>query len=71
MGRLGKIYKEMKNLQYTKEACFLCNGCREIKVSPDDLTLSLAGEFKTCPICGGKGHLNILVTKEIRNDRKS
>ena len=61
----------MRNIKHTKEDCFLCKGSGEIKVSPDDLTLSLAGEFKTCPICGGKGHLNILVTKEIRNDRKS
>jgi len=61
----------MKNLQYTKEDCFLCQGSGEIKVSPDDLMLSLAGEFRTCPLCDGKGHLNILVTKEISNDRKN
>lgn len=57
----------MKQLQYTKEDCLLCKGSGEIKVSPDDLMLSLAGEFKTCPMCEGRGHLNILKIKETRN----
>jgi hypothetical protein len=57
----------MKNLNYTKEDCFLCQGSGEIKISPDDLMLSLAGEFKTCPLCDSKGHINFISIKEIGN----
>jgi len=54
----------MKNLKYTKEDCILCKGAKEIKVSPDDLVLCLCGELKSCPLCSGKSHLNILNTEE-------
>jgi DnaJ-class molecular chaperone len=60
----------MKNLKYTKEDCLLCKGSGEIKVSPDDLMLSLAGEFKTCPLCDGKGYLNILNIEELKFKEK-
>jgi len=54
----------MKQLNYTKEDCILCQGVGEIKVSPDDLVICLCSEFKGCPLCQSKGHLNILITKE-------
>lgn len=57
----------MKNLKYIKENCFICQGCGGIKVSPDDLMLSLAGEFKTCPMCDSRGHLNILHMEVIKD----
>jgi hypothetical protein len=57
----------MRNLKHTKEDCFLCQGSGEIKVSPDDLMLCLAGEFKICPLCEGSRHLNIITTKRINN----
>ena len=54
----------MKNLQYTKEDCFLCKGSGEIKISPDDLVICLGSVFKECPLCQGKGHLNMIITRE-------
>jgi DnaJ-class molecular chaperone len=57
----------MKQLNYTKEDCLLCKGSGEIKVSPDDLVICLCSGFKTCPMCGGKGHLNILQMETIKD----
>lgn len=54
----------MKNLNYNKEDCTLCKGAKVIKVAPNDLALSLVGEFVKCPLCDGKGHLNILKVEE-------
>jgi DnaJ-class molecular chaperone len=55
----------MKQINHVKEDCLLCQGSGEIEVSPDDLVICLCSGFKTCPMCEGKGHLNLIAIKEI------
>ena len=62
--------EKMKNLKYKKEDCFLCYGEGLIAIYHfDDCFIPFT--HSECPICSGKGYLNILKQKEIADDRKN
>lgn len=53
----------MKNLTYKKQLCFFCKGKKDVQVSPGDAVLYIGGRYIKCPICEGRGNLNILNAK--------
>ena len=57
----------MKNLNYKKEWCSVCNGFGRIQISPDDIVVGMYGKIVNCPLCDGRGELRILTEEEVES----